>query len=67
VPTPDEAEIIRSYLGVAKKREMSEAALARLAGMGRRFVARRDGVGSEDKLEKSCSEDRPRSLAVEEP
>jgi len=32
LPTPDEAEIIRRYVGVRKKRELSEDALAELRG-----------------------------------
>ena len=40
LPTPDEVEAIRHYVGVAKKRSMSEEELARLASVRRPFEKR---------------------------
>ena len=37
VPTAAEAETIHHYVGVAKKREMSEVERERLTSLGRRF------------------------------
>jgi hypothetical protein len=48
LPTPEEAEIIRDKLGVAKKREMSDAELERLKSMGRRFKRRPSDVVGEE-------------------
>ena len=43
LPTPVEAEVIRHFVGVAKKRAMTEEALAHLAEVRRPF-AKRSGV-----------------------
>jgi hypothetical protein len=56
LPTPDEAEIIRAKLGIPKKREVSEEERARLAGMGHRFVARRDDVIADVQTPKPASD-----------
>jgi hypothetical protein len=45
LPSAGEAEIIRLKLGIAKKREMSEAELERLRSMGRPFEKRPAFVG----------------------
>jgi hypothetical protein len=47
LPNPEEAAAIRDKIGITKKREISDAERERLAGMGHRFGARRDGVVSE--------------------
>jgi hypothetical protein len=56
LPTPAEAELLRQYVGIAKKREMSEAELERLKAMGHRFQ-KRDGVEEADQAEPSASDD----------
>jgi hypothetical protein len=55
LPTGEEAEVIRAKLGVAKKREVSAEELARLAAIGRRFVARGDDVEREETAPKPAS------------
>jgi hypothetical protein len=57
LPTADEAEAIRHYVGLAKKRLLNEAERARLASMGNRFEKRAD-AGSESRVEKTAS-DKP--------
>jgi hypothetical protein len=42
LPTPAEADAIRRYVGIAKKREVSDEERARLSGMGHRFEKRPD-------------------------
>jgi hypothetical protein len=57
LPTEEEAVIIRDKLGIPKKREVSEEERARLAGMGRRFAAREDGVVGESLALESPADD----------
>jgi hypothetical protein len=47
LPTAAEAETIRHYVGVAKKRELSEAERERLTSLGRRFEKRFDVEGAQ--------------------
>jgi hypothetical protein len=63
-PTPAEAEAIRHYVGIAKKRVMSEEALAHLAEVRRPFE-KRPGAESVQTAEKPASDDRAVSLAVQ--
>src|SRR3984957_3208941 len=56
LPTADEAEVIRQYVGVAKKRTMSEEALAHLAEVRRPF-AKRSGVEGAQTGEKPALDD----------
>ena len=58
LPTADEAEVIRQYVGIAKKRAMTEEALAHLAEVRRPF-AKRSGVEGDDQREKPASDDLP--------
>jgi hypothetical protein len=66
LPTAGEAEIIRAKLGIAKRREMSGAALAHLAEVRKatQFVRRADGVVDEISAEKPASSDGAVSLPV---
>ena len=48
LPTPGEVEAIRHYLGVAKKRFMSEEELARLASVRRPFEKRHGDEAADD-------------------
>ena len=45
LPTAEEAETIRHYAGIAKRRTLSDDERARLTGLGHRFE-KRAGVGS---------------------
>ena len=58
LPTADEAEVIRQYVRVAKKRVLSDEERARLlsATVGHRFKKRSD-VGGDDQCEKPASDD----------
>jgi hypothetical protein len=56
LPTPVEAEVIRHFVGVAKKRAMTEEALAHLAEVRRPF-AKRSGVEGAQTGEKPASDD----------
>jgi hypothetical protein len=47
LPTAEEAAVIRDKLHIPKRREISEAERARLAGMGHRFSSRQDDVVDE--------------------
>jgi hypothetical protein len=61
LPTPEEAEIIRDKLSIAKKREISDAERARLRAMGAEhgFVARRPTVETASVGVRSASDDEP--------
>jgi hypothetical protein len=56
LPTVNEAEVIRQYVGIAKKRAMTEETLAHLAEVRRPF-AKRSGVGGDDQREKQATDD----------
>ena len=49
LPNVDEAEVIRQYVGIAKKRVMSEEERVRLASMGHRFEKRPDVEGDDQR------------------
>ena len=59
LPTADEAEVIRQYVGVAKKRVLSDEERARLlsVSVGHRF-GKRSGVGGDDQREKPATDDQ---------
>jgi hypothetical protein len=63
-PTPAEAEAIRHYVRIAKKRVMSEEALAHLAEVRRPFE-KRPSAESVQTAEKTASDDRAVSLPVQ--
>jgi hypothetical protein len=42
LPTPDEAALLRHFVGIAKRRVLSEEERARLSGLGHRFGKRPD-------------------------
>jgi hypothetical protein len=56
LPTPDEAETLRHYVGIAKKRILSEAERERLASYGHRFEKRSE-AGDDITAEKTVSDD----------
>ena len=56
LPTAEEAETIRQYVGVAKKRVLSDEERERLVSLGHRFEKRSD-VGGGDQGEKPASDD----------
>jgi hypothetical protein len=64
LPTAEEGEIIRQYVGVAKKRVLSDEDRERLVSLGRRFEKRSDVEGG-DQREKPASDDLAASLPVE--
>ena len=68
LPTADEAEVIRQYVGVAKKRVLSDEERARLlsVSVGHRF-GKRSGVGGDDQREKPATDDPADILAVADP
>ena len=68
LPTADEAEVIRQYVGVAKKRVLSEEERARLlsVSVGHRF-GKRSGVGGDDQREKPALDDMADILAPADP
>jgi hypothetical protein len=56
LPTVEEAETIRQYVGVAKKRVLSDEGRERLVSLGHRFEKRSDVEGG-DQDEKTASDD----------
>jgi hypothetical protein len=68
LPTADEAEVIRQYVGVAKKRVLSEEERARLlsVSVGHRFE-KRSGVGGDDQREKPAFDASAAILAPADP
>jgi hypothetical protein len=63
LPGADEAGMIRHYVGLAKKRELSEAELARLVSVGHPFAKRSD-VEAAQTGEKTASTEAAGSLSV---
>jgi hypothetical protein len=59
-----EAEAIRHYVGIAKKRVLSEAKRERLADMGQRFAFRPSAVGCDEKRTESPSAAPPGRYAA---
>ena len=68
LPTADEAEVIRQYVGVAKKRVLSEEERARLfsVSVGHRF-GKRSGVGGDDQREKPALDDMVAGMVPADP
>ena len=64
LPTPDEAEAIRHYVGVAKKRVLSDEERERLTSLGHRFEKRSDVEGAQTG-QKPASDDLAGSLVAE--
>jgi hypothetical protein len=64
LPTVEEASTIRQYVGVAKKRVLSDEARERLTSLGHRFERRSD-VGGGDQGEKPASDDMAGLMAGE--
>jgi hypothetical protein len=62
MPTPEEAAILRDKLGIAKKREISEAERKRLAGIGKATAfVRQDGVAGQFRAQATALNDPPGS------
>jgi hypothetical protein len=62
MPTPEEAAILRDKLGIAKKREISEAERKRLAGVGKATAfVRQDGVAGQFRAQGTALNDPPGS------
>lgn len=68
LPTADEAEVIRQYVGIAKKRVLSEEERARLlsVSVGHRFE-KRSGVGGHDQREKPATDDMAAGMVPADP
>ena len=64
LPTVEEAETIRQYVGVAKKRVLSDEERERLTSLGHRFEKRSDVEGG-DQREKPALEDAPATPVAE--
>ena len=62
LPTPDEAEVIRHFVGIAKKRILSDAERERLASYGYRFEKRSE-AGGDITAEKTTSDDLAAPMA----
>jgi hypothetical protein len=56
LPTPVEAEVIRHFVGIAKKRIVSDAERERLASYGHRFEKRSE-AGGDITAEKTASDE----------